>query len=112
MRWIFVDEGIGIHCELKSMNPDEIQFVEHFLKEYEELFEDLDNEKKDWVQMANLRYTILGIVIIAIGIVLFIDCDNIAHAFHIPFGLRISSIVCMAFGALITYKGFASKYQT
>ena len=30
------------------MNQDESQFVENFLKEYSQLFEDLGNEKKDF----------------------------------------------------------------
>lgn len=31
-----------------TMNQDEAQFVENFMKEYEQLFEDLGNEKKDF----------------------------------------------------------------
>jgi hypothetical protein len=31
-----------------AMNQDEAQFVEGFMKEYEQLFEDLGNEKKDF----------------------------------------------------------------
>ena len=30
------------------MNQDEEQFVERFMKEYEQLFEDLGNEKRDF----------------------------------------------------------------
>lgn len=30
------------------MTQDEAQFVERFLKEYDQLFEDLGNEKKDF----------------------------------------------------------------
>ena len=30
------------------MTQDEAQFVENFMKEYEQLFEDLGNEKKDF----------------------------------------------------------------
>ena len=31
-----------------TMNQDEAQFVESFMKEYDQLFEDLGNEKKDF----------------------------------------------------------------
>ncbi len=58
--------------------------------------------------MANLRSIIAGVLVIILAVFLLVDSFNIADVLNIPFGLRITSLVCFVAGSLAIYKGFTS----
>lgn len=58
--------------------------------------------------MANLRSMIAGVLVIILAVFLLIDSFSIADVLNIPFGLRISAIVCFVIGSVALYRGFTS----
>ena len=58
--------------------------------------------------MGSLRSIIAGVLVIILGVYLLIDSFNILDVLNIPFGLRISALICFVGGALAIWKGFSS----